>query len=91
MDASGAPTDWYHAFTSFAPTLPFQLASGGNEPVEQVRVPQFVGLNSTQASTQAEALGLVLTPTGVASSAEPEGTVLAQDPDHVAGRQVARL
>ena len=33
-----------------------------------------------QASTQAEALGLTLTSTGVASSDQPEGTILSQDP-----------
>src|SRR4051812_2685025 len=58
----------------------FQLASGGRSQAEQVAVPQFVGLTSTQASAQAEALGLTLTPTGVESADQPEGTVLTQDP-----------
>src|SRR6476646_8358463 len=58
----------------------FQLASGGRTQAEQVTVPQLVGLSSTQASTRAEALGLTLTSTGVASSDQPEGTILSQDP-----------
>ena len=47
---------------------------------EQVTVPNLVGLTSTAASQQAEALGLTLTPTGQVSSDQPEGTVLSQDP-----------
>ena len=61
--------------------LIFQLASGGRTPaVDQVTVPNFVGLDSTTATQRATALGLTLTPTGQASSDHPEGQVLAQDP-----------
>jgi serine/threonine-protein kinase len=58
----------------------FQLASGGRQPIEQVTVPNFVGMNSTVAGQQAQTLGLTLTPTGVTSSDQPEGTILSQDP-----------
>ena len=60
--------------------LVFQLASGGRTPVEQVTVPNFVGQNSTVAGQTAQTLGLTLTPTGVASSEQPVGTILTQDP-----------
>ena len=58
----------------------FQAASGGKEPVEQVTVPNFVGMTSAAADLQAKALGITLTSTGQASSDQPEGTVLTQDP-----------
>ena len=61
--------------------LIFQLASGGRTPaVDQVTVPNLVGLDSTTATQRATALGLTVTPTGQASSDHPEGQVLAQDP-----------
>src|SRR4030095_14459065 len=56
------------------------LASGGRQPIEQVTVPNLVGLNSTVAGQQVQTLGLSLTPTGVTSSDQPEGTILTQDP-----------
>jgi eukaryotic-like serine/threonine-protein kinase len=59
----------------------FQLASGGGSaPVEQVSVPNFVGMTSQAASQQAVALGLTLDPTATASSDQPDGTILSQDP-----------
>jgi serine/threonine-protein kinase len=58
----------------------FQLASGGRQPIEQVTVPNLVGLNSTIAGQQVQTLGLTLTPTGVTSSDQPVGTILTQDP-----------
>ncbi len=61
--------------------LVFRLASGGGTtPVAQVTVPNFVGLTSDVAGQQAQTLGITLTPTGVISSAAPEGTILTQDP-----------
>ncbi len=59
----------------------FQLASGGGSArVEQVSVPNFVGMTSQAASQQAVALGLTLDPTATASSDQPDGTILSQDP-----------
>ena len=85
-DESTSPMVWIAgiiavALLALVAFFVFQLASGGNKtPVEQVTVPNLVGLASTAASQQATSLGLTLTPTGVASSAQPEGTILTQDP-----------
>ena len=60
--------------------LVFQMASGGRTPVEQVTVPNFVGMTAVAAGESAQQLGITLTPTAQVASDQPEGTVLAQDP-----------
>ncbi len=85
-DEGTSPLVWGAGFVALLLLLAiafvvYQLVSGpGRTPVEQVTVPNFVGMTSTAAGLQAQSLGITLKSTGVVSSAAPEGTVLTQDP-----------
>ena len=62
----------------------FQLlnrGSGGGTPaVEQVSVPNFIGMTIDDARTQADQLGITLVQASFAPSDQPANTVLDQDP-----------
>ena len=64
--------------------LAFQLLSksntGGPAPVEQVTVPNFIGMSIDQAKTQAAQFGIELLQTTFQVSDQPANTILDQDP-----------
>ncbi len=57
-------------------------ASAGDEPPGEVQAPNLIGLTYDRARSATESVGLFLGEPGVVrSTALPEGTVIAQDPD----------